>query len=141
MDSKARYSDGVATQKIAGLMNQELNKKIANGIQRALKYKNEWASVDINTVVARFAPNASPEYINGKIVFNNNETRIAVVADIGGGYLRIQDKSKQTGDPQYLNLDGSDGHNYKDNNGKIHGKSKSEYNRTTHFRIKKREEM
>lgn len=64
-----------------------------------------------------------------------------MIADVGGGYLRIQDLSKKTRNAQYLNLDGTDGHNYVSTDGKIHGKDKSTYNTTTHFRIKKREEM
>ena len=78
---------------------------------------------------------------NGKISFISDDNTIAVVCDVGGGYFRIQDLTAKTKKKQYLNLDGTNGHNYKDSNGKIHGRNKSEYNRATHFRIKKREEM
>ncbi len=64
-----------------------------------------------------------------------------MIADVGGGYLRIRDLSIKSKKLHYLNLDGSNGHNYVGQDGKIHGKSKAMYNETTHFRIKKREEM
>lgn len=73
--------------------------------------------------------------------FVNDDKTIAVVCDVGGGYLRIQDLTVQTKKELYLNLDGTNGHNYKDSNGKIHGRNDSEYQKATHFRIKKREEM
>ena len=141
MDVKARYSDGVYTRKIAALNNAELNLAIARGIARAEKYKGNWESVNINNVVDRFAPGSDPEFENGKIVFKSKNGKYAVVTDVGGGYLRIRDMTKNSAKASYLNLDGSDGHNYVGTDGKIHGKSKSEYNKTTHFRIKTREEM
>ena len=141
MDIKARYSDGVYTRKIAALNNSELNLAIGRGIARAENYKNNWKSVNINTVVNKFAPGSEPEFKNGKIIFKSKDGKYSVVADVGGGYLRIRDLTKNNSKASYLNLDGSDGHNYVGADGKIHGKSKSEYNRTTHFRIKKREEM
>lgn len=140
MDAKARYSEGVYTRKIEALSNPGLAEKIARGISRAGKHKQEWKSVDLNYVVSRFAPGSEPVYQGEKIIFKSLDGKRAVVADVGGGYLRIQDLSKKTSKRLYLNLDGSDGHNYKDANGKTHGKSHDEYQKTTHFRIKKRGE-
>ena len=140
-DAKERYSDGVYTRKIETMANQDLTNKIAGGIARANTYKHEWKSVNINDVVDKFAPNSEPEYIDGKIYFYNSNKTIAVVTDVGGGYLRIQDLTLNQKRPLYLNLDGTNGHNYKDSKGKIHGRNNSEYNKATHFRIKKREEM
>ena len=140
-DAKERYSDGVATRKIEAMADEHLMKKIAEGIHRASKHKHEWESVDINDVVEKFAPGAEPVFKDGKISFTNADRTIAVVCDVGGGYLRVQDLSANTKFPQYLNLDGTNGHNYRDSKGKIHGRNKSEYNKATHFRIKKREEM
>lgn len=140
-DAKERYSDGVATRKIEAMADEKLMKKISDGIRRANEHKNEWESVNINDVVEKFAPGAEPIYQNGKISFINDDNTIAVVCDVGGGYLRIQDLTAKTKKKQYLNLDGTNGHNYKDSNGKIHGRNESEYNKATHFRIKKREEM
>ena len=140
-DAKERYSDGVYTKKIEAINDPILTELIDRGIRRAATYGKKWESVDINEIVEKFAPGAEPEYKDGKILFYNAERTIAVVADIGGGYLRIQDCTVNQNHRLYLNLDGTNGHNYKDSAGKTHGRSKSEYNRATHFRIKKREEM
>jgi len=140
-DAKERYSDGVYTRKIEALANQDLMDKIAGGIHRAKIFGKNWESVNLNDVVAKFAPNSEPEFVDGKIYFYNSDKTIAVITDVGGGYLRIQDLSVNQKRPLYLNLDGTNGHNYKDSNGKIHGRSQDEYNEATHFRIKKREEM
>jgi len=140
-DAKERYSDGVVTRKIEAMADTALMHEISKGIQRANTHKADWESVNINDVVEKFAPNAEPEYKDGKISFVNEDKTIEVVCDVGGGYLRIQDLTANTKYPQYLNLDGTNGHNYKDENGKIHGRNNSEYNKATHFRIKKREEM
>ena len=141
MDVKARYSNGVYARKIEALNNEALNKAISAGISRAAKFKSEWQSVDINDVVGKFAPNTEPELVNGKIIFKNKETNIWVVTDVGGGYLRIQNKNLTNTKRCYLNLDGSNASNYIDKNGKVHGRSNAEYNKATHFRIKKRGEM
>lgn len=140
-DAKERYSDGVYTRKIEALADQDLMDKIAGGIHRAREYGKNWESVNINDVVDKFAPGAEPEFVDGKIYFYNSSRTIAVVTDVGGGYLRIQDLTVNQKRPLYLNLDGTNGHNYRDSNGKIHGRNNSEYNEATHFRIKKREEM
>lgn len=140
-DAKERYSDGVATRKIEAMADEGLMKKISDGIQRANAHKHDWESVNINDIVESFAPGAEPIYQNGKITFINESNTVAVVCDVGGGYLRVQDLTAQTKKRQYLNLDGTNGHNYRDSNGKIHGRNDAEYNRATHFRIKKREEM
>ncbi len=141
MDAKVRYHDGVVIRKFEALVDEELNNAIEGGIQRAKQFKENWTSVNINDVIAKFAPGSSLVYENGKIIFYSEDGKYSVVTDVGGGYLRIRDLTKNTKKPQYLNLDGSDGHNYVGTDGKIHGKSKEMYNSTTHFRIKKREEM
>ncbi len=141
MDVKAHYSDGVYTRKIVALNNNKLNLAIARGIDRAKKFKDNWLSVNINHVVDKFAQGSDPEFENGKIVFKSKDEKFAVIADVGGGYLRIQDISNKDKQPLYLNLDGTNGHNYVGEDGKIHGRNRAEYNKATHFRIKKREEM
>ena len=140
-DAKEMYSDGVYTRKVEAIADQKLMEKIAGGIHRANIYGKNWESVNINDVVDKFAPNSEPEYTDGKIYFYNSDRTVAVITDVGGGYLRIQDLTVKQKHPLYLNLDGSNGHNYTDCNGKIHGRNNSEYNEATHFRIKKREEM
>ena len=104
------------------------------------KYHSNWKSVNINEVVDRFAPESTAYQKGGKIVFENKDHTIAVVADAAGGYLRIQDLTVKTKRALYLTLDGKDGHNVTVD-GKTRGRTKEEYEVATHFRIKKREEM
>lgn len=60
-----------------------------------------------------------------------------------GGYCRLEDYQYylQTGKHLYLDIDGNDVKNYKDANGKQHGRKKSDFNKITHFKILHREEM
>ena len=140
-DVKDRYSQGVSTRKIESKADAELLYEIEKGTQRARMHKHEWQAVNINEIVEKFAPGAEPEFSGCKIYFYNEKRTIAVVADVGGGYLRIQDMTVKTKKGLYLNLDRTNGHNFKDEKGKIHGRNPSEYNRATHYRILTRGEM
>ena len=62
------------------------------------------------------------------------------MADVGGGYLRIQDLTSHARYGNYLDINGHDAHNVVGEDGKIHGRSRDEYNAVTHFLIKKRKE-
>lgn len=140
MTSKEMYSDNVAKQKAAAQADKRLAQKITEGKRRASDYKQNWQSVDINEIVAKFAPNATPSFSpdNGnKVYYQTPGSPIRVVADLGGGYCRIEDWSAGGHKPQCLDINGNNGHNYKDKNGKTHGRSHAEYNQATHFRIKK----
>ena len=103
--------------------------KLARGKERANIYGAGWDSVNINDVVNKFAPGASTRDINGKIIFSNGE-QFEVVADVAGGYLRIQDVS--AGKLTYITLSGE----YKPKS-----ISKSKWKQMTHYRIKKLEEL
>lgn len=138
MDYKSGYTDSVQERKQQSASDANLAGKIARGKARAAKHSNNWQEVDIDDVVKKFAPGSTPEHKDGKIIYTNAEGTVAVVADVGGGYLRIQDLTAITGKLQYLGLDGKSAHNYTDANGKQHGRSRAQYNAATHFRIKKR---
>ena len=114
-----------------------LNKKIAAGQVRKTTHGANWTSVNINTIVDRFTPGATPELVNGKVKYVSTDGRYEVVADIGGGYLRIFDN--RIG--HYADEYGHDVRNHTDNNGKQHGRSKAEQQVLTHLRILKKEEM
>lgn len=137
MDAKTGYSTMVTGSKSAAAANEELNKKITAGQGRKTTHGANWTSVNINTIVDRFTPGATPELVNGKVKYVSTDGRYEVVADIGGGYLRIFDN--RIG--HYVDEYGRDVRNYTDNNGKQHGRSKADQKASTHFRILKREEM
>lgn len=137
MDAKTGYSTMVSGSKSAAATNEELNKKITAGHDRKEMHSANWTSVNINTIVDRFTPGATPQLVNGKVKYTSSDGRYEVVADIGGGYLRIFDNHIGS----YVDSYGNDVRNYTDDNGKQHGRSKAEQKALTHFRILKREEM
>ena len=137
MDAKTGYSTMVTGSKSAATTNEELNKKITAGQGRKVTYGQNWASVNINTIVDRFTPGATPQVINGKVKYISSNGRYEIIADIGGGYLRIYDHHKGC----HVDAYGNDVRNYIDSRGKQHGRSPSEQKVLTHFRILKREEM
>lgn len=55
-----------------------------------------------------------------------------------GGYCRLEDFTKydkKTKKSFYLDINGNDARNYKDEKGKQHGHGKAKFNEDTHFRI------
>ena len=139
MDSKSRYQNEIKIVKKAAQNSESLSKLLEESGARCAQYKPNWQSVDINEVVERFAPGSKPVIKGVKVIFYNSVHTIAVVADAIGGYLRIEDLSKNTKKRQYLTLDGKDAHNVTEN-GKTRGRSKDEFQRATHFTIRKRDE-
>lgn len=140
MDAKSLYSANASAMKQIAHLDPELMKMLEKGIERARTHHSNWESVNINDIVNKFAPGSTPYLKKGKIVFENANHTIAVVADAAGGYLRIQDLTAKTKNGLYLTLDGKNGHNVTIN-GKTRGRTKDEYEAATHFRIKKLEEM
>jgi len=139
-DYKDSFSSCVISSKAEAAEEgmEELYDNIQKGKSRAQQYGENWETVDINDVVERIAPGSEPVRERGKIYFYNKEHTMAVVADIGGGYLRILDLNQNTRHKQYLDQYGNDAHNYIDEHGRTHGRSKAEYNRCTHYKIKKK---
>ncbi len=127
-DSKTEYTTNVNKLKQAAESNSELAMYLNNGKARADKYGPGWESVDINDVVEKFVPNATIRKSHGKIIYSNGG-QFEVVADVAGGYLRIQDVTKSF---EYVSMSGE----YKP---KDIGRSK--WKQMTHYRIKKKEEM
>lgn len=140
MTSKQKYSANVAQQKAAAKADKKLALKIHEGQRRAADFKQNWQSVDLNEIVEKFAPGSTPTVApnNGnKVYYQTPGSPIRVVADLGGGYCRIEDWSSGGRKPQCLDINGNNGHNYKDEHGKTHGRSHADYNRATHYKIKK----
>lgn len=140
MTKKQMYSKKVAQQKTAAQTDANLAQKILEGQRRAADFKQNWQSVDLNAIVEKFAPGSTPTVSpdNGnKVYYQTPGSPIRVVADLGGGYCRIEDWSSGGRKPQCLDINGNNGHNYVDEHGKTHGRSHADYNQATHYRIKK----
>lgn len=83
------------------------------------------------------ATGAKPIIEGGKIIYYNADKTLAVVADVSG-YLRVQDLTKKTRKRQYLDQYGKNARNIKTASGKTRGRTKDEFQRATHYMIKKR---
>lgn len=136
-DAKTDYSDAVSAQKDAATRDSMIADLIQQGYARKAEYGAGWDTVDINDVVSVVAPGAKPVVVGGKIIYYSADGTKAVVADVSG-YLRVQDLTKKTRKRQYLDQFGNDAHNVVDKNGKKRGRSKSEFQKATHYMIKKR---
>lgn len=136
-DAKTDYSDAVSAQKDAATRDSMIADLIHQGYARKAEYGAGWDTVDINDVVSVVAPGAKPVVVGGKIIYYSADGTKAVVADVSG-YLRVQDLTKKARKRQYLDQFGNDAHNVIDGNGKKRGRSKSEFQKATHYMIKKR---
>ena len=115
-DSKGAYST-----EARNYMKNELNKYVIEKSKtREGRYNTNWEkqSVNINTVVEKFAPDAYGKVVNGKFIYFGENYN--VVADLPSGYLRIYSKEKR----KYVILEGTTG-----------------TDEETHYKIKRREEM
>lgn len=136
MDAKRKYSQLVERVKKNLDKDAILLDKINERNRHQGKYKELWQKVNLDEIVAKFAPNSVPIINeNGKIIFRTPGSNIQVVAEATIGSVRIQDLSI-TGCRRYLNLEGNRMNNITEN-GKTRGLSKKEYEQKTHFRIKK----
>lgn len=70
----------------------------------------------------------------GKVIYTNKENGIQVVYDTKGSYFRVFDPSIK-GKRKYLDLDGKVPSNKVLPSGKQAGRSHSEYNEATHFKL------
>ncbi|MBD5465853.1 MAG: RHS repeat-associated core domain-containing protein, partial [Lachnospiraceae bacterium] len=103
-----------------------------NGATRAAQYSSGWGNASLQEAINKFAPNAKPVVTSkGKIIYHNPKTGISVVYDKNCNYFRIQDTTRP-GSRNYLDLDGNDMNN-EVVNGKTRGRSKSDYQKATHF--------
>ena len=108
----------------------------AGGAARAALYGDGWATASIDDAVAGFAgPNpVVTTTTTGKVIYAHPETGIQVIKDVSGGYFRIRDPSIN-GKRSYLDLNGNVPNNKTLENGSQMGRTQSEYNQVTHFRI------
>lgn len=136
-DAKTDYSNTVKFQKDASANDVNLANQIKYSYERKAQYGENWETVDINDVVSIIAPGSKPIFNGKKIIYYNSDKTKAVVADLSG-YLRVEDYTKKTNKKQYLDKLGNDAHNYVDSKGKKHGRSRPEFEKATHYIIKKR---
>ena len=142
-DMKGLYHNKVLQQKEAAILDSELLADIEHGHNRSEKYKESWQKVNINDFINRFTPNPTMKIDGNKMMWTGSDGKYRITADIGGGYCRLEDYQYflRTHNHLYLDINGKDVRNYKDERGKQHGRSSKEQEALTHFKILHREEM
>ena len=105
-------------------------------------YKKNWQKVNINAFVKKFASGAKGEISEDgrKIFYQSKHNNLRVVADVAGGYCRLEDTTKR-GKERFLDINGNDARNYINSRDKKQGRNNAQFNAATHFKILKRKEM
>ena len=143
--AKGEYSAMVVVQKKVAKNDPELNTRMNKAHGRKERFWPNWEKVNLNELVEKFTPGAVPHYNDhgDKVVFSNPKTKIDLVCDVAGGYVRIQDMSvegKQQG-RKYLDINGKELNTVLKPNGKQRGLTGDEQKKLSHFLIKKLSEM
>ncbi|WP_152598118.1 hypothetical protein [Bifidobacterium cuniculi] len=139
MDAKGTYSKLARERHTeAESHDDNLLRAIGRAHERVERHGSNWEWVDLNEVLNELAPGASPIAEGTKLKYYNHDRTICVIVDVSG-YLRIMDvaASQSSRRTQYLDIHGKDAHNITVN-GKQRGRTKDEFQRATHYRIKKR---
>lgn len=122
---KGNYSRSVYIAKKVKEKNKHLAKKIKNAESRYKKHKEEMREVDLADILKRYAPNAKQYQDDYKIKYSDENSDYVVVADLSG-YLRVLDTRTNT----FVDVV----------SGVTMKKSDKDYNKKTHFKIKRRKE-
>lgn len=140
MDAKGGFSRAVGFQKNlarqqAAKGDDQLEKSIEAGHRRSVRHRGHWAMVDINKVLAQFTPGAELKPIPDMAKIEYRGRDYTVLADVGGGYLRILPRHWRYGRKfSFVDLNGENPWDEPD-------VDYEHYQRRTHFRIKKRHQM
>lgn len=116
-DNKALYSKA---SKYYVENHNDSDIKYDKSKEREEKHNKSWEKqkVNLNEIIDKFAPVFEAKEHESKMIFYGEKYN--VIADMASGYLRIYDKTLR----EHVKLDGTPGND-----------------KSTHFKIKKREEM
>ena len=141
-DTKHDYRVKVFFQKVKGFFSRGLDILFERARKETSRYREKWQTVNINEFVKKYAPGAKGKISEDgrKIIYKSKHSSLQVSTDVAGGYCRLEDTSIQ-GIGRFLDINGKDARNYINERGKKQGRSRSQFNEVTHFRILKRTEM
>ena len=141
-DTKHDYRVKVFLQKVKGFFSRGLDVVFERARREKERFKENWQTVNINEFVQKFTPGAKGIISKDgrKIYYYNKHNSLRITTDVAGGYCRLEDTSKK-GRERFLDINGIDARNYINERGKLQGRSPSQFNEVTHFRILKRKEM
>lgn len=120
---KGNYSRSVHVVKKTGKKNKHLAKKLKNAEARYKKHKGEMREVDLDEILKKYAPKAKPYQENYKIKYSNENSDYVVITD-PSGYLRVIDTRTNTFVDVVF--------------GETLDESDENYNKRTHFKIKRK---
>jgi len=140
-DAKHDFKLKAFFQKLRAVFSGKIRGYQAKGKAEADKFKSHWKSVNLNYFVNKFAAGTKGTLSrNGrKVFYTNKKDALQIVVDVKGLYCRLKDLNNHTRRP-YLDINGNNASNYKDEKGKIKGRSKDDYQEVTHFKIFKNKE-
>ncbi len=121
-----------------------LQKIIEKANNETAQYKKNWESVNINRFAEQFTPNAKRVFSKDGRKFSliDDTNHREIIIDIKGAYCRLIDTSLPATDKnRFLDISGKPARNGINEHGKQYGRKQSEYNRVTHFRIQRLDEM
>lgn len=100
---------------------------------RAKKFGAFWKEADMGEAIERLIPNAivNEPNLHGKVIIGSPESKISIVCDLFGGYFKVQHNETK----EYLDLNGNSIRNITEN-GKTRGRSKKEFRKLTHFKMR-----
>lgn len=127
MGIKMHYTAEVSKVRSRLILDERLSRAWNEARAELNKYRNKWKAVNIEDVVDPNADLSSLKITNRKIIYPSIFPGLKVIADFGGGYLRIYN---------------SDTHKFYDTDGNIiENADSTSGRRRSHFRILKLEEM
>ena len=127
-DYKGGYSTNALMMREKSESSKSLGKIRSNAESRSNTYEKHWDKVNLNDVVNKFTPGVTPYNDKGKLIYSNGHYRI--IADVYGGYLRIEDLTLP-GRQKYVTITGKS----------FYDIPKSSREKQTHYYILKRKEM
>ncbi len=125
LGGKGSYCRSILIIQVQSQKNEKIKRKLSASKRRYLKHKKDMRLVDLDEVIKKYAPNAVPFFDGYKIKYSQNESPYIIVAD-PSGYLRVMDCRTETFVDVYT--------------GETLREDVPDYNKRTHFRIKRREE-
>lgn len=130
-------------QEIRASYDMAFQEVINKAQKETAAYKKNWESININHFVERFTPNAERVVSKDgrKLTFIDNKTNRAIIIDIKGAYCWLVDTTLGKSKNRFLDINGKPARNGINERGKQYGRNQSEYNKVTHFRIQRLDEM
>lgn len=126
MSAKEQYSTNVGIGRQQAKESAQAAADWNKGRSELNRYGKNWEAINIDDYVPPFYDESLVAIKGRKMFFPTKNPNIVILADFGGGYLRFMNTST---------------HKYVDKNGNAVFEGDKDFERKTHYRILKKEEM